>query len=286
MCDYTLSELETIFYIDITRTDISTNYSTYRDLINLNPNELWRHANEYGYKEQRNIFYDCCYNEAFYCNYLNTYRNQVFSVDPHFNWLAYIQSYSLYINSEYYALLDFMDRRNLEPCVNVSSSNTLSISRAHYTIIGEQSSYEKNIFLFHYGDGQRSTNLFGMVVPIKSKILRGYFIYHYGEQSDNFDLLYNTNITYIKLRLYIDGSSTKYYIEETLDPSKNMVCGLFKSEDNSYIGCIINNATITIEQNSIISWYCEELYSRVDDDITNLPYNPSRNRFVVVLEPL
>jgi hypothetical protein len=36
MCDYKLYELETLFYIDISRTDISSNYSTYSDLLNLN----------------------------------------------------------------------------------------------------------------------------------------------------------------------------------------------------------------------------------------------------------
>lgn len=286
MCDYTLTELETLFYIDISRTDISTNYSTYSDLNDLTPTQLWNHANRFGYKEQRQIFYDCCYNEAFYCNYLNTYRTQVLSVDPYFNWQMYIQSYRLAINSEYYALLDFMDRRGLETCVSVSSSNILSSSRTHYTIIGEQSSFEKDSYLFHYGSGQLSTNVFGMVIPFKSKLLRGYFMYHYGEEDITTDLSYNTNSTYVKLKLYVDGSGTNYYIEETLDPSQHMVSGLFKSEDISYNGCIINAAIITLEQNSIISWYCEELYSQIDDEITNVPYNPSRNRFVVVLEPL
>jgi hypothetical protein len=288
MCDYTLSELEPLFYIDISRTDISENYSTHSDLINLTNSELWRHANNFGYKEQRQIFYDCCYNEAFYCNYLNTYRIQVLSVDPYFDWQIYIQSYSLAINSEYYALLDFMDRRDLETCVSVSSSNTLSISstKSHYTIIGEQSSFEKDSYLFNYGSGQLSTDIFGMVIPFKSKLLRGYFMYHYGEEDITSDLSYNTTTTSIKLNLYVDGSNTNYYIEETLDPSQNMVCGLFKSEDICYNGCIINSTEITIEQNSIISWYCEELYSQIDESITNIPYNPSRNRFIVVLEPL
>lgn len=286
MCEYTLIELEDFFYLDISQT--STNYSTYADLLHLSDSELWTHANQFGYKEQRQIFNDCCYNEAFYCNYLNTYRSQVLSVDPYFDWQIYIQSYSLAINSEYYALLDFMDRRNLEPCASVSSSNTLSISstKGHYTIIGEQSSYEKEQFMFHYGSGQSSTDLFGMVVPYKSKLLRGYFMYHYDEEPETSDLSYNTNSTYIKLKLYVDGSNTNYYIEETLDPSKNMVNGLFKSEDICYNGCIINDTTITLEQNAIISWYCEDIYSQINDTITEIPYNPSRNRFIVVLEPL
>ncbi|ADX06238.1 hypothetical protein 162300120 [Organic Lake phycodnavirus 2] len=286
MCDYTLSELEIFFYDDISEND--TNYSTYKDLNHLSLTELWRHANMFGYKEQRIIFNDCSYNDAFYCNYLNTYRTQVLNVDPYFNWQLYIQSYSLAINSEYYALFDFMDRRNLEPCASVSSSNTLSISstKAHYTIIGEQSSYQKEQFMFHYGSGQTSTNLFGMVVPFKSKLLRGYFMYHYDEEDVTSDLSYNTNDTYIKLKLYIDGSNTNYYIEEMLDSSKHMVVGMFKSEDSSYNGCIIQNTTIEVEQNSILSWYCEELNSNIGDDYTERPYNPSRNRFIVVLESL
>jgi len=286
MCDNTLSELEVFFYNDISENE--NIYSTYEDLNHLSPTELWRHANMFGYKEQRTIFNDCSYNDSFYCNYLNTYRTQVLNVDPYFNWQQYIQSYSLALNSEYYALLDFMDRRQLEPCAYVSSSNTLSISstKSHYTIIGEQSSYKKEQFMFHYGSGQSSTNLFGMVVPFKSKLLRGYFMYHYDEKDLTSDLSYNINDTYIKLKLYIDGSYTKYYIEEMLDSSKNMVVGMFKSEDSLDNGCIIQNTTIVVEQNSILSWYCEVLNSKIGDGYTDIPYNPSRNRFIVVLETL
>lgn len=284
MCDYTIDELETLFYIDLSIN--IDNYSTYSDLRHLSNLELWKHATHFGYKEQRQIFYDCCYNDAFYCNFLNTYRTLVLNTDPYFNWQSYIQSYSLSIHSEYYALLDFIDRRNLDPCVSVSSSNTLSLSRtkAHYTIIGEQSSFIKYSFLFHYGSNQPSTSLFGMVIPFKSKILRGYFMYHYDVVPS--DLSYNTNSTYIRVQLYINGTSTNYYVEETLDPSQNMVSFLFKQSNYTPIGCIIQPATIVIEQNSILSWYCEELDSLIGDTITNTPYNPSRNRFVVVLEPL
>lgn len=286
MCDYTLSELEIFFYNDISENE--NNYSTYEDLNHLSQIELWRHANMFGYKEQRTIFNDCSYNDSFYCNYLNTFRTQVLNVDPYFNWQQYIQSYSLALNSEYYALLDFMDRRQLEPCAYVSSSNTLSISstKSHYTIIGEQSSYQKDRFMFHYGSGQTSTILFGMVVPFKSKLLRGYFMYHYDEEDLTSDLSYNTNDTYIKLKLYIDGSYTNYYIEEMLDSSKNMVVGMFKSEDSLNNGCIIQNTTIVVEQNAILSWYCDVLNSKIGDDYTERPYNPSRNRFIVVLETL
>jgi len=286
MCDYDLSQLEIFFYNDISENE--NNYSTYEDLNHLSPTELWRHANMFGYKEQRTIFNDCSYNDSFYCNYLDTFRKQVLNVDPYFNWQQYIQSYSLALNSEYYALLDFMDRRQLEPCAYVSSSNTLSISstKSHYTIIGEQSSYQKEQFMFHYGSGQTSTNLFGMVVPFKSKLLRGYFMYHYDEEDSDSVLSYNTNDTYIKLKLYIDGSYSNYYIEEMLDSSKNMVVGMFKSEESSDNGCIIQNTTIVVEQNAILSWYCDVLNSKIGDDYTERPYNPSRNRFIVVLETL
>ena len=284
MCDYTIDELETLFYIDISIN--IDNYSNYSDLKHLSNVELWKHATQFGYKEQRQIFYDCCYNNAFYCNFLNTYRTLVLNTDPYFNWQSYIQSYSLSIQSEYYALLDFIDRRNLDPCVSASSSNTLSLSstKAHYTIIGEQSSFIKDSFLFHYGSNQSSTSLFGMVIPFKSKLLRGYFMYHYDVAPS--ELSYNTNSTHIRVQLYINGNSTNYYVEETLDPSQNMVSFLFKQSNYTPIGCIINPATIIIEPNSIVSWYCEELDSLIGDTITNTPYNPSRNRFVVVLEPL
>ena len=288
MCDYTIYELETFFYIDISRTDISNNYSTYSDLKHLSNVELWKHATQFGYKEQRQIFYDCCYNDAFYCNFLNTYRTLVLNTDPYFNWQSYIQSYSLPIQSEYYALMDFIDRRNLDPCVSASSSNTLSLSstKSHYTIIGEQSSFIKDSFLFHYGSNQASTSLFGMVIPFKSKLLRGYFMYHYDVEDITSGLSYNTNSTHIRLNLYINGNSTNYYVEEILDPTQNMISFLFKQTNYTPVGCIINPATIIIEQNSILSWYCEELYSDIGDYITNVPYNPSRNRFIVVLEPL
>jgi len=111
-------------------------------------------------------------------------------------------------------------------------------------------------------------------------------MYHYDEEDVTSDLSYNTNDTYIKLKLYIDGSNTNYYIEEMLDSSKHMVVGMFKSEDSSYNRCIIQNTTIEVEQNSILSWYCEELNSNIGDDYTERPYNPSRNRFIVVLESL
>jgi len=140
--------------------------------------------------------------------------------------------------------------------------------------------------MFHYGSGQLSTSLFGMVVPFKSKLLRSYFMYHYSDEDITSDLSYNTTSTTIKMNLYVDGIITNYYVEETLDPSQNMVGALFKHSDISYNGCIIYNTSITLEQNSIISWYCSELYSQIGEDITEIPHNPSRNRFIVVLEPL
>lgn len=296
MCEYTLEQLETLFIGEQESIDISDNdkYSNYSDLSTMTNGQLWTHANDFGYKEQRTIFNDCSYNEAFYCNYLSTYRTAVLNVDPYFNWQAYIQSYSLAINSEYYALLDFIDRQDVDisNCVSVASSLTSSISstQAHYTIIGEQSSYELNSHILHYGNNQYSTANFGMVIPFKSKLLRAYLMYHFDDinnYNNSTDYSFNEVSTSIKLDLYINGSQSDYYIEDSLDPSKNMVVGLFKSSVNVSNGCIINYNTIELEQHSIVSLYCSELLSldSYGEYCTN-PFNPRRNRLILVLEPL
>lgn len=266
-----LVELEELFYLEISQT--TDNYSSNNDLRNLSEFELWTHANNFGYKEQRNIFNNPDYNEEFYSIKLNTLRTEALSIDNNFDWKIYLQNYTLTINSEYYALLDFIDRSKL-------GVPTTSV-KGHYTIIGEQSSYEKDKFMFQYGSGKLSTDLFGMVIPVKSKLLRGYFIYHYDDEEETCELSYNT---YVKLRMYINGSKTNNYIEETLDLDKNMVIGTFKSENVTDAGIIINNTPITIEQNSIISWYCEDVYSQTNNNIIQNPNNPSRNRFIIVLE--
>jgi hypothetical protein len=296
MCEYTLDQLETLFITELESSDISDNdkYSSYSDLSAMTNTQLWTHANDFGYKEQRIIFKDCSYNEAFYCNYLSTYRTSVLEIDPYFNWQAYIQSYSLAINSEYYALLDFMDRQDVDisSCVSVASSLTSSISstQAHYTIIGEESSYELNNHILHYGNNQSSTENFGMVIPFKSKLLRVYLMYHFDDintYNNSTDYSFNEVSTSIKLDLYVNGSQSDYYMEEYLDPSKNMVLGLFKSSTNVSNGCIINYNTIELEQHSIISLYCSELLSldSYGEYCTN-PFNPRRNRVILVLEPL
>lgn len=305
MCEYTLEQLETLFIGELESSDISDNdkYSSYSDLSTMTNTQLWTHANDFGYKEQRKIFNDCSYNEAFYCNYLTTYRSAVLNVDPYFNWQAYIQSYSLAINSEYYALLDFIDRQDVDisNCVSVASSltSTISSTQAHYTIIGEQSSYQLNSHILHYGNNQSSTANFGMVIPFKSKLLRAYLMYHfddintYNNSSDYSDYSFNELSTSIKLDLYvngtlnINGSVNNYYIEDTLDPSKNMVVGLFKSSTSTTTGCYIDYSTIELEQHSIVSLYCSELLSldSYGEYCTN-PFNPRRNRVILVLEPL
>lgn len=296
MCEYTLEQLETLFIGELESSDISDNdkYSSYSDLSTMTNTQLWTHANDFGYKEQRKIFNDCSYNEAFYCNYLSTYRTAVLNVDPYFNWQAYIQSYSLAINSEYYALLDFIDRQNVDisNCVSVASSltSTISSTQAHYTIIGEESSYELNSHILHYGNNQSSTANFGMVIPFKSKLLRIYLMYHFDDintYNNSTDYSFNQVSTSIKLDLYVNGSQSDYYIEDSLDPSKNMVLGLFKSSTNVANGCIINYNTIELEQHSIVSLYCSELLSldTYGEYCTN-PFNPRRNRVILVLEPL
>lgn len=296
MCEYTLEQLETLFIGELESSDISDNdkYSNYSDLSTMTNTQLWTHANEFGYKEQRKIFNDCSYNEAFYCNYLSTYRSAVLNVDPYFNWQAYIQSYSLAINSEYYALLDFIDRQDVDisNCVSVASSltSTISSTQAHYTIIGEESSYELNSHILHYGNNQSSTANFGMVIPFKSKLLRAYLMYHFDDintYNNSTDYSFNQVSTSIKLDLYVNGSQSDYYIEDSLDPSKNMVLGLFKSSTNVANGCIINYNTIELEQHSIVSLYCSELLSldTYGEYCTN-PFNPRRNRVILVLEPL
>lgn len=296
MCEYTLEQLETLFIGELESSDISDNdkYNNYSDLSTMTNAQLWTHANDFGYKEQRRIFNDCSYNEAFYCNYLSTYRTAVLNVDPYFNWQAYIQSYSLAINSEYYALLDFIDRQNVDisNCVSVASSltSTISSTQAHYTIIGEQSSYQLNSYILHYGNNQSSTANFGMVIPFKSKLLRAYLMYHFDDintYNNSTDYSFNQVSTSIKLDLYVNGSQSDYYIEDSLDPSKNMVLGLFKSSTNVSNGCIINYNTIELEQHSIVSLYCSELLSldTYGEYCTN-PFNPRRNRVILVLEPL
>jgi len=296
MCQYTLEQLETLFISEQDSTDISYNnkYSSYSDLSTFTNTQLWTHANDFGYKEQRQVFYDCSYNEAFYCNYLSTYRNAVLTIDSYFNWQVYIQSYSLAINSEYYALLDFINRKNLDVsnCISVASSLTSSISstQSHYTIIGEQSSYELNSHILHYGNNQSSTSSFGIVIPFKSKLLRAYLMYYFDDintYNNSIDYSFNQVSTSIKLDLYVDGYISDYYLEEYLDPSKNMIVGLFKSSTSTTIGCIINYNTIELEQHSIITLYCSELLSLdISGEYCTNPFNPRRNRVILVLEPL
>jgi hypothetical protein len=277
---YTIDELEVVFYEEL--NDLSQNYGSYTDLEGKTPTELWRHASVYGYKEQRQIFQDCSYDEDFYSIYLQTNRDIVLAEDPFFNWIVYVQSYSLTLNSEYYALVDFIKRKGL-----CGSSVPLGSSITQYTIISEHPSFTLDAFPFHYGSSQSSTSIFGMVVPFRSKLLRGHFMYHYTTSDPvSEDFSFNTSNTAIKLDLYIDGSASNYYIEETFDASSHMVIGLFKQQDISNVGCIINTSTPIVEQNSILSWYCSELRSFVGDDYTNKPYNPSRNRFVLVLQPI
>lgn len=275
-----MEDLETFFYNEL--TDLSQNYGSYSDLTSLLPIELWRHANAFGYKEQRQIFQDCSLNNDFYYHNLRQKRELALALDPYFNWLIYIQNYNLPIKSEYYALVDFLNRRGNPTCETIA----LSHPTTQIMLYAENSRYQHETFPFHYGAGLESSEQFGMVVPFRSKLLRVYFIYQYGEDLENGDFSFNTLPTSVKLNMYIDGSSTDYYVEETLDPSKPMVVGLLKEAMPTTMGCVIYPATPILEQNTILSWYCSELVSFVDDNYIHNPYNPYKNRFVLVLEPL
>ena len=295
----TLSILKTYFYIEQDSVDINDNlkYKKYSDLSNLNNDELWAHANQYGYKEQRQIFYDCSYNESFYNLYLSTYRDAVLNVNPSFDWLVYSKSCQLTIKSEYYALLHYIENNNIDINAVISSTtdsnNVYVYNKLHYSIIAECGTYDYQTFPYAYGAGQWSSENFGIIVPYDSTLLRGYLMYYY-EDFDNYNTsairdnyIYNDTKIKIKLDLYINGSLSDYYIEETLDPSKNMMGVLYKyrKEENNLTHNIDYN-TIYLQENTIISWYCTELIGTdLSGNYTNYPYNPARNRLINLLEP-
>jgi hypothetical protein len=295
----TLSILKTYFYIEQDSVDINDNmkYKKYSDLYNLTNDELWAHANQYGYKEQRQIFYDCSYNEAFYSLYLSTYRDAVLNVNSYFDWLVYSKSCQLTIKSEYYALLHYIENNNIDiNAIITSTSETTNVyvyNKLHYSIIAECGMYDYKTFPYAYGAGQWSSENFGIIVPYDSTLLRGYLMYYYEDFSiyntsaNRDDYIYNHTKVKIKLDLYINGVVSDYYIEETLDPSKNMMGILYKyrKEENNLTHNIDYN-TIYLQENSIISWYCSELIATdLCGNYTNYPYNPTRNRLINILEP-
>ena len=295
----TLSILKTYFYTEQDSVDINDNlkYKKYSDLSNLTNDELWAHANQYGYKEQRQIFYDCSYNETFYSLYLSTYRDAVLNVNPSFDWLVYSKSCQLTIKSEYYALLHYIENNNIDINAIISSTtetnNVYVYNKLHYSIIAECGSYDYQTFPYAYGAGQWSSENFGIIVPYDSTLLRGYLMYYYEDfttyntSANRDDYIYNDTKVKIKLDLYINGSVSDYYIEETLDPSKNMIGVLYKyrKEENNLTHNIDYN-TIYLQENTVISWYCTELITTdLCGNYTNYPYNPTRNRLINILEP-
>ena len=174
-----LEQLNIYFIEECNSIDISNElkYKGYIDLSGLNNDELWIHANEYGYKEQRQIFYDCCYNKMFYDYYLSTLRNIVFYYNNYFDWQYYVKSCNVEINSEYYALNKYISKNDLSnspiELLDISYTNT------HYSIISECANYDYKKFPFAYGAGQWSSSSFGVIIPCKSKIKRAYFMYLY-----------------------------------------------------------------------------------------------------------
>jgi len=315
------STLEETFIAEYNSTEISGNLKyggRHIDLAHIQSvDELWTHANTHGYKEGRVIFNNEDNNTSIYDYYLNDYRVIVINADPYFDWHFYAQSYSLPMHSEYYALLDFVDRHGLdEPNITIESTLSTSLSKTnnHYTIIGEQAQYNLGEYLFHYGSNQKSTSKFGIAVPIKSKLLRAYIMYdydsldHYNDSDISASYDFNEAPTILGMKLYIDASYSGYYLRETLDPSHNMIIGGLRHDadvESSHTQHHHHNNNnhhhnkhhqVTIEQNSIISWECYHVKSQLDTtpnyihedggNSTRSPYNPSRNRFMVVLEPL
>jgi len=278
-----LEELNVLF-INEFNSDIfgALKYGGYEDLSGLSLQELWTHAIEHGYKEQRIIFFDCSYNQSFYNYFLNDYRQLVLSHAPEFNWTLY--NCELTIKSEYYVLLDYIAKHNLV----LSSFSEFTYKPPSYSIVAECGSYDYEKFPFAYAAAQWSTSTFGIIMPCKSILKRGYFMYFYDTEenylSEDYD--FNEAELTIKLELFINGVKSEYYIEETLDPSLSMVGFLFKKKttNNNYI--MVDYNEIVLEENTVISWYCSELLSRnMNGDYTNYPFNPARNRFIMILEP-
>ena len=278
-----VEELKVYFIEELNSIDTSNElkYKGYPDLSGLTDDELWSHANEYGYKEQRQIFYDCYYNRLFYHYYLAEYRKIVLSNDPYFDW-------KFYNTSEYYALTNYISKCNL------SYIETIDISyiNPHYSLVSECANYDYKTFPFANGAGQWSSSLFGLIVPSKSILKRGYFMYFYDTYdnyttsglSDVYD--FNESKTKIRLDFFINGIQSEYYVEETLDPSKNMLGCLFKKKTINGPTITVDYNEIILEENSVISWFCSDIVSTNTSGLyTNYPYNPSRNRFIMILEP-
>lgn len=277
-----LNELNSFFVLE-QQSDNAFKYSGYTDLSGFSVEQLWTHAITFGYKEQRTIYFDCSLNDSFYHYFLKDYREIVSRKKPQFNWKTYCCI--LPVRSEYYVLLDYISN------LTDYGSPIVSYKPPHYSIVAETASYDYEKFPFAYGSGQWSTPTFGLVVPCKSILKRGYFMYFYdsfeGYTTDEIvEYDFNESKTLVRLDLYINGEVSDYYVEETLDPALSMTGVLFKRRTTfpNYIQSDYDE--IVLEENSVISWYCSELLSHdTSGNYTNEPYNPSRNRFVMILEP-
>jgi len=278
-----LEQLKIYFIEECNTSTLDFKYKSYPDLSGMTNDQLWFHANEYGYKEQRQIFHDCYYNSLFYDYYLADYRKIVLYHNPYFDWKIYKPT------SEYDALIHYINQCDLsynDVLTDVSYTNP------HYSIVAECPSYDYQKFPFAYGAGQWSSGFFGLIVPCKSILKRVYFMYLYdsineytvSEIVDNYD--FNSSSVRIKLDLYINGSMSDYYVEETLDASKNMLGALFKKKNINGPTISVDYDEIILEENSVISWFCSDLLSQTTNrEFTNNPYNPARNRFIMILEP-
>jgi len=275
-----LEQLKIYFIEECNTSTLDFKYKSYPDLSGMTNDQLWFHANEYGYKEQRQIFHDCYYNSLFYDYYLADYRKIVLFHNPYFDWKIYKPT------SEYDALIHYINQCDLsynDVLTDVSYTNP------HYSIVAECPSYDYQKFPFAYGAGQWSSGFFGLIVPCKSILKRVYFMYLYDEYEvieilDKYD--FNSSSVRIKLDLYINGSMSDYYVEETLDASKNMLGALFKKKNINGPTISVDYDEIILEENSVISWFCSDLLSQTTNrEYTNYPYNPARNRFIMILEP-
>jgi len=191
--------------------------------------------------------------------------------------------------SEYDALIQYINQCDL-------SYNDLlddvSYTNPHYSLVAECPNYDYQTFPFAYGAGQWSSGFFGVIVPCKSILKRVYFMYLYDgyenyETSEFLDVYdFNSSSVRIKMDLYINGIMSDYYVEETLDASKNMLGALFKKKNINGPTISVDYDEIIIEENSVISWFCSDLLSQTTNrEYTNYPYNPARNRFIMILEP-
>lgn len=278
-----LNQLNSFFVLE-QQSDNSFNYSEYTDLSGLSVEQLWSHAITFGYKEQRRIYLDCSLNNSFYHYFLSDYREIVAQQNPQFNWKTY--RCILPVRSEYYVLLDYIS--NL---VEYNPTSVVSYKPPHYSIVAETASYDYEKFPFAYGSGQWSTPTFGLVVPCKSILKRGYFMYFYdsfeGYSVDEIvEYDFNESKTLVRLDLYINGEASEYFVEETLDPSLSMTGVLFKRQNTFPNYIQTDYEEIVLEENTVISWFCSELVSHdTSGNYTTDPYNPSRNRFIMILEP-